>query len=292
MSRSAFLVIVPLILAPLMFAVCASTASAQTPPHFVEITVPLATTGLNPAFRTSIATYEWQTDSGSPDPAEVRWIMVPASEHNGSLSETEDYVRTNPDAPEWSAWYPYAPPSTGTSWTSPPMELGLYVFAVEGKDAAGNTDGDFTLDRNLRRVVVNTRSTGPLLKVTGEYIDDILTAVTQTLVTDIALAAGTPVSFCWEATGEWYGLPVTGYRYGWDLSDPDDDGSWPMPFTPFAQPVECSADRSFTSGVHVFYVEVIDYDGFKSRVPIRVTITGAVPVELTTWGRIKSLYTP
>jgi len=203
---------------------------AQNPAPLVEITIPLQV-GLNPAHRPPVATYEWQTLSGSADPAEVRWIIVPLVEHNNDWYEAEQYVRDNADAPEWSPWQPYSPPGTGTSWTSEPaLDYGLYVFAVQGRDGAGNVDAEFTLDRNLRRVVVGRRTTGPLLKVTGAFIDDIYTSVTSTPVTEVELEGGTPVSFCWEATGEDYGLPVTGYRYGWDVTDPGDDDAWPMPF--------------------------------------------------------------
>ena len=48
--------------------------------------------------------------------------------------------------------------------------------------------------------------------------------------------------------------------------------------------------KHLTDGAHTFYVEVIDYDGFKSRVPIQITFTTSVPVESTTWGRIKADY--
>jgi hypothetical protein len=278
-----------LLFVPLFLLLCHIPASAPAQVQYLEITIPFAN-GLNPAARTPVATYEWRTLPGSPDPVEVRWIMVPTVEHNNDFNETEDYIRNNPDAPEWSPWTPYSPPSTGTSWTSPPLDLGLYVFAVQGKDGSGVVGGDFTLDRNMRRVLISNRSTGPLLSVTGEHIDDIVTTVTTTPVTEISLLPGTAVQFCWEATADDYGLPVVGYRYGWDIADPEDDDAWPMPFTPFAQTFECSAERTFTAGVHTFYVEVIDYDGFKSRVPIQITFTTSVPVENTNWGRIKSDY--
>jgi hypothetical protein len=263
---------------------------AETPPPpLVEVTIPLYN-GLNPASRTPVATYEWQTLAGSTDPAEILWIMVPLADHNNDWNETIDYIRSNPAAPEWSAWQPYSPPSAGTSWTSPPLDIGLYMFAVHGRDSGGITDDLFFDERNLRRVVVSLKTTGPALTVTGELIDDIVTTVTTTTVTEVGVAGNTPLVFCWEATAEDYGLPVTGYRYGWDVLDPDDDNAWPMPFTPFGQTVECSPGQSFANGTHLFQVEVIDYDGFKSRVPIRVQITAPTPVESSTWGRIKSLY--
>lgn len=280
-----------LVLAALLAAIGFSVPSsvAITVPPYVEITVPL-NTGLNPAHRTPVAVYEWQTAPGSDDPAEVRWILVPVAEHNDDFNETENYIRNNPGAPEWSSWQSYVPPSTGTSWTSPEIAFGYYVFAVQGRDQFGTTDGEFALDRNMRRIVVSQRTTGPALTVTGDLIDDIITATTETPVTGIDVGSGTPLFFCWSATGDAYGLPVTGYRFGWDLLDPNDDEQWPMPFTPFGQETECSPEQVFIAGTHMFYVEVIDYDGFKSRVPILVGITFPTPTESTTWGRVKSLY--
>jgi hypothetical protein len=131
-------------------------------------------------------------------------------------------------------------------------------------------------------------SAGPVLTVTGALIDDIVTSTTTTPVTVVDVAAGTSLSFCWSAAAT--GSPVVGYRYGWDILDPNDDEAWPMPFTPFGQDIECSPAMSFVAGSHIFYVEVIDNDGFKSRVPIQIHITAPVPTESTTWGRIKSLY--
>ncbi len=281
----------PALLALLLTLLCiiAPASSAITVPPRVEITVPLLTTS-NPAFRIPAATYEWQTAPGSDDPAEVRWIFVPVAEHNGDFNETENYIRNNPGAPEWSSWQTYASPSTGTSWTSPAVDFGYYVFAVHGRDDIGTVDWEFVLERNMRRILVGHRATGPLLRVNGDLIEEILTSVTVTPVTEIDVAGGTPLVFCWQATGKDYGLPVTGYRYSWDVVDPDDDNAWSMPFTPFSQETECSTEQVFNFGSHVFYVEVIDYDGFKSRVPIQVNVTAPTPTESSTWGRIKSLY--
>lgn len=262
---------------------------AQPSAEFLEITIPLRV-GLNPAVRTPIAAYLWQTYAGSPDPVEVRWIMEPLSLHNDDWPETMDYIRNNPDAPHWSAWQPYSPPDIGTFWVSPVLDLGFYVFAVQGRDGGGVTDTDFSEDRNMRRVMVGRRSTGPILWVNGDHIDEIITNRTDTPVTEIALNGGTPVSFCWTADASDYGLIVTGYRYSWDVTDPEDDDAWDMPFTTFSQEEECSPEDVFDSGIHTFYIEVIDFDGFKSRVPIQITYT-LVPVENTTWGHVKALYT-
>jgi hypothetical protein len=258
---------------------------AQPSTEFLEITIPLRV-GLNPAVRPPIASYWCQTYAGSPDPVEVRWIIEPLSNHNDDWYETMDYIRNNPDAPNWFAWQPYSPPDIGTRWISPVVEYGFYLVAVQGIDDGGITDTDFSEDRNMRRVMVGSRATGPVLSVTGEHISEIITNRIDTPVTEIDLNGGTPVSFCWTADASDYGLIVVACRYDWDVVDPDD---WDMPYTPFSGEEECSPEYVFDSGTHTFYIEVIDFDGFKSRVPIQVAYT-LVPVENTTWGHVKALY--
>jgi len=262
--------------------------AVTTPPPLVETVVPLK--NYVSAQRWPDATYEWQTAPGSADPAEVRWIMVNRADHGDDYAQAEEYIRNNPDAPEWSPWQTYAPPTTGTSWTSSNLDWGHHVFAVHGRDINGNTDTEFVWWRNLKRITITPNTTGPGLFVTGDLIELISTAVTTTPVTEIDVPAGTPIIFCWEANADAMGLPVTGYRYSWDVLDPDNDDDWSMPFTPFSQETECSATKTFGFGTHVFYVEAIHYDGFKARAPIRITVTAPTPTEATTWGRIKSLY--
>ncbi len=256
--------------------------------HYLEITIPLQN-GLNPATRPPVATYQWQTIAGSPDPAEVRWMMISAIPFNDNYHQTEEYIRNNPDAPEWSSWQTYAPPA-GTSWTSPPMDFGRYVFAVQGRDGSGNAELDFSLDRNIRRVMVATRSTGPYFKVKGTGIDSVITTQPDRPPVEIELESGTPAVYCWTADASFYGGVVTGYRYGWDIADPNDDSQWEIPFTPFVNPEECSPSKTFTSGVHTFRTEVIDNDGYTSRVTIQITYLLEVPAEKSTWGRIKAKY--
>jgi hypothetical protein len=159
-----------------------------------------------------------------------------------------------------------------------------------GKDSEENVCTEFTLDRNMRRILVCVRTTGPLLIVTGEYIEDIITRTTETPLTEITLNTGTPVSFCWSADASAYCGVVTGYRYGLDINDLDDDDQWTIDFTPFVGEEACSPTYTFYFGVLVFYVEVIDNDGYKSRVPIKIHYLPDVPVEQTNWGRIKAFY--
>lgn len=147
----------------------------------------------------------------------------------------------------------------------------------------------YLLVRDAREILITSNNSGPDLYVTGDLIDQISTAVTTTPVTGNEVPAGTPVVFCREANADVLGLPVTGYRYGWDVVDSDNDDAWPMPFTPFGQKTECSGEQTFHFGTHLFSVEAILYDGFKARVSVLITMTDPTPTESTTWGRIEAL---
>jgi hypothetical protein len=180
----------------------------------------------------------------------------------------------------------YLPPDVGTAWTSPSMDYGAYVFAVQGRDAMG-VEEQIVEPWNARRIRIQLFETGPLLTVTGDLIDPIVTSVTTTPVTEITVGGGTSFFFCWTADASMYGGVVTGYRYDWDIVDPD---AWEADFTPFPTPSVCSTPRAFFAGVHRFDVEVVDNTGHKSRVPILIHVEPVTPVAQTTWGRVKALY--
>lgn len=260
-----------------------------TPLRFLETTNPVRFS-LNPSDVSPVTTYEWRTLPGSDDPAEVRVILLSTHPFNSSFNQTLTYIRTVPNAPEWSAWMPYLPPGVGMSWTSPPMDLGTYVFAVQGRDATGVAEPEIDETRNALRIRIANRVTGPSLTVTGDMISPINANTTTTPLTEVTVAGGTPVSFCWTADASQYGGVVSGYRYAWDITDPDDDSQWGTDFIPLPAQGVCSSPETFLLGQHLFTVEVVDNTGHKSRVPILVHVDPASPVEPTTWGRVKALY--
>jgi hypothetical protein len=271
----------------LVVASLASPAAAQ--PTFLEITYPVAGLGLTPRDVARVTTYAWQTFEGGTDPAEVRFVLLSTIPFGNSYLQTLNYLRTVPNAPEWSPWMPYSPPDVGTSWTSPEIDYGNYIFAVQGRDALGETEL-LIEPRNAARITITLRESGPLLTVTGDLIDPIVTSVTSTPLTEITVGAGTEIVFCWTADASTYGGVVDGYRYQWDMTDPDDENQWETGFIPFPSPSVCSAPEEFFAGDHLFHVEVIDNAGYKSRVPILVHVLPTTPVEQATWGRVKALY--
>jgi len=250
------------------------TARTLSPTVFVTIPVP---SGLNPAEFPPVATFKWTaTDyidnvAQVQDPADVRHILIPVPEQE--WDSTLAYIRDHPAAPEWSEWKPYnLPNDEGKSWTSTPLDFGFYLFAAQARDEAGAVSPVFDLSANVRRVVIGPRNSGPILIVTNPFIGTTQTASPNTPPVIVDLPAGVGMFFEFEASAEHYGGLVSGYRYGWDILDLNDDEQWEVDFTPFIGERAQSPARTFFFGTHSFFVEVVDNSGFKSRIEVRINI--------------------
>ena len=237
----------------------------------IRITIPRPT-GLNPALLPPISTIQWVAERTK----RVRWILLSTLDFDQSWVETEAYIRDNQDAPEWSEWHKYKPhKSEGTSWQTPPLDFGPYVFAVQAR-GPGHVVTDIALGQSMVRLLISNRMTGPVFRVFNRYIGSILTSTTTTPPTVLDIPSGVPMSFTLSASAEAYGGVVSGYRYGWDISDPDDDSQWEIDFTPFIGDLARVPPRAFFSGWHTFHAEVVDNWGFKSRVPVETNIIPTV----------------
>jgi len=284
---NARLLVIPLVIHSAFLAMTAP-ALAQPEPTFLVVTSPIFFP-ITPSDVPPVWTYEWQTVDNGADPVDARYVLLSTLSFGDSYQVALAYLNSTEDAPEWSPWAPYVM-VVGTSWTSPAMANGNYVFAVQGRDETGTAEF-IEIGRNARFIKIAPRETGPLLTVDGEFINPITTSDTSTPVTEIHIPVNYPIMFCWTAEAEFYGGVVTGYRYGWDIADPDDDAQWEMEFTPFLAPQICSAPVAFQDGIHTFHIEVIDNSGYKSRVPILLDTTPGTLTRSTTWGQVKALYT-
>ena len=119
-----------------------------------------------------------------------------------------------------------------------------------------------------------------------------MTANVNTPTVFVDVSTGTEAVFCWAADASYYGGIGTGFRYGWDVLDPDDgdDPGWEIDWTPFVMMQECSVLRAFFFGTHTFTIQVIDNDGYKSRAAVTLNVLPTTPVEPSTWGFLKSTY--
>ncbi len=241
-------------------------------PPFLEMKIPVPS-GQDMALVPPITTFIWQTIDGVGDPDSAQWILVSTVPFDNDWNATLDYIRGNPDAPEWHPWQAYDPSNNvGTSWTTPPLDFGQYVFAVHGRAMDETASPDFNFSRNAVRVLVSRRTTGPLLRLTSDFHDPVISATTGTPVTLVELPAGTPVDFCWTGDASSYGGVVTAYRYGWDILDLADDTQWQVGWTASDGSETCTT-RIFFFGTHTFYVEVVDNNGFPTRIPVRINYT-------------------
>jgi hypothetical protein len=205
--------------------------------------------------------------------------MVSTKTHNNSYSETVTYLRTPESAPDWYPWSWYrAPQDSGKSWTTPPLEFGDYVFAIRAKDEAGAITAVLNEPLvpgqpfNVRRIKVAARLSGPTFIITSPLIGSVIAASCDYPLTIVDVPAGVNLPFTLSACAEHYGGTVAGYRYGWDILDPNDPDQWEIDYTPFVGSLATTPARAFNFGTHTFTAEVIDNSGFCSRIEVKVNI--------------------
>jgi hypothetical protein len=249
--------------------------TARTLSPTVDITYP-EYGGLNPLPTPSIATFHWiakdyiDNIDSQQEPAFVRWILVPRFEDDVDWQQTLEYIRQNPDAPEWSAWQDYWTPSnTGNSLTTEPLDFGGYMFAVQAKDEAGAVTPVFDERRNVRRIFVQTRFCYPIITL----CNDLLNLCWHSNINHWAsldLPANTPLTFTIEFRD--YGIGSTfEYCYGWDMTvDPYDPSctDWtPYPGQPVTVPVQ-----AWFFGSHTFVVVARNNSGYASYMGVKFNI--------------------
>jgi hypothetical protein len=205
------------------------------------------------------------------DPESTRYILVPFV--NNNFDETIDSISVYADS-MWSPWMFYdSNNDTTRSAVSPTLEIGgNYVFAVQAKDEAGAITPIFDEQHNVRRLLASKRTTGPALTVNNKFIGNVAGASISTPIVIFDMPEGIPLIFTWTATAAHYGGLVSGYRYGWDIVNLNEDDEWEVDFTPFIGSGAASPERTFYFGTHTLYVEVVDNSGFKSRVGIRINV--------------------
>ncbi len=108
-----------------------------------------------------------------------------------------------------------------------------FGFAVRGVDEAGAVEPLLVLNRNLLWLVARDKASFPALTVSssafganewrGWYID----------IEEYEVPLGSMFEFSISANADWYGGLITGYSYGWNLTDPNTtatdpsgDGAW------------------------------------------------------------------
>ena len=247
------------------------TATTLSPT--ADITIP-AYSGLGPARVPAIATFHWtavdyiDNTQNTQDPDSVRWILLDCRDFNDDPEATLDYIRTHPNSPDWSNWHSCLGPN-GQSWTSPPLDRGTGMFAVQAKDEAGAVTPVFDLERNVRWIY--TTSDGwPLLTLKNEFIPTLASTILGQNCWIVNFPAGLDLVFEWSGSAESYGGTITGYRYGWDVADLNKDEDWAIDWTPFTGIWASSPSTTYYYGTHTFHVEIKNSSGYTSRICLKM----------------------
>ncbi len=153
---------------------------------------------------------------------------------------------------------------TGLTPTSAGGGAGFYLFFVQAKDEAGAISSHYEDGKNLRKIRV-VSSLAPKVTVTEPVLGVRVSSNNQTY--DFTVAENQVLRLTWSATAAAYGSEITGYRYGWDILDTENDEEWST-----WSLATTSTQASFVSGSHSFFLEARDYSGTTTRVVYRLVV--------------------
>jgi hypothetical protein len=175
------------------------------------------------------------------DPKEVRWTLQQVQLDGNDVPVGFPDILFDLDENEWSPWFAWnAADSTGQEAVFldrlPQGAVDTpFLFAVQGRDDAGAVTPQFDLDtpeQNNAAVFLLTNSipVGPSLTVHAS-IDTLMVGewdfVGSSATMQTAMVTGGAVSVSWDVMEtSHYGANPGEYRYGWNISDPDNDDLW------------------------------------------------------------------
>lgn len=183
-----------------------------------------------------VLTFGWTgTDPDNPEdePADVRYMLLPIGGPNDPcLTETVFRAQAGTliqsDDPRWSRWIAYgAPQDSGRSVTLPRQDVGnSYLFVVQGRDVAGAVTPTFNWGVNVRHIRIGTDKF-PLLTVSETFLGTSTFVSTNGLKT-FEIVSDQPLEFEWGGDASSYAGLIEAFRYGFNISDPDDpnDPGW------------------------------------------------------------------
>jgi len=106
---------------------------------------------------------------------------------------------------------------------------------------------------------------------------------------ELVVEVDVALEFSWLADASGYGGIITGYRYGWDVADPDDpdDPGWATDFQP---DLLSAPPQSFSEGLHSLHILAQDSEEGMSRAWFLLDVQPNVPAVTTSWGSVKAVF--
>lgn len=224
-------------------------------------------------------------DADSRLPTRVRFLWKPAILPSGAYAAAEghfvganlDYL-VSFDDPDWTDWQAYDPDDDTRRFSQGGNESFdgdgdriFYLFAVQVMDTAGAVSIGRTYARQVSNVSIVELA--PTLHLVEPYIAEKTGSGLHVDLQMSHIAGGRELNVSWLADASSYAGRVVSYRYGWDIADVEDasDPNWAVP--PANTPQNRRAPTiSFSSGIHVLTVEVLDDSDqiTRGRVPVTV----------------------
>ena len=207
------------------------------------------------------------------DPIASRYTSPLVAVRRNSALEYVGYPDTLYDLPPsgWSRWRRWdAADGSGRRAISERLESvegttrGYYLFAVQAMDEAGAVTPVFdatTPDRNNVVRVAVFDGFGATLIVDDPFLGQYHFAGASAPRV-LAIAAGQPVRFHWRGDASAYGGSIVAYRYGWNLSNLDDDQQWDQNW---CATCTTAPQKFFIAGRQRFYLETRDNAGTVTR---------------------------
>jgi len=144
-------------------------------------------------------------------------------------------------------------------------DSGFYQFFVQAMDEAGAVTSHFEDGVNLRRLRVVT-SLRPMLVLQSPLFG--LRVCGGAASYQFEAATDLPIAVSWRATAADYGSEITGFRFGWDIQDPENDAEW-SDWSLNAT----STEAAYPEGEHRLRVQCEDLSGNRSEAQLDFLIT-------------------
>ena len=209
-------------------------------------------------------------DGRTQDPQAVRWVLVPlTSAEAASPALVRERLYDLPEA-AWSDWVVWGPSDSTRQARlydviAPSAADSFYTFAIQGLDDAGAITPQFGdrafVDNNFVILHVDAAlPVGPRVPVRdtqsnlGSWVFD---GDTAPLIL-VPAASADSVTLTWGPMDTvHYGGKSRDYRYGWNITNPGDDGQWSAWGT-----VRTAPAREIQAGGDRFFLQARDDLGF------------------------------
>jgi len=224
-------------------------------------------------------------------PTRVRYLLKTAQlpDQTGYITSKYQYDRAVDQLitfsdPGWSDWIPYGQDDEDRSvtFTRPERDAQgeriAYLFAIQAQDTAGAVSLDRGYARTVHNFVIDS-SKRPLLVVRERFLGTF-SGVSVIAPSTIDIAKNQPLRFQWSGDASSYGGTIAGYRYGWDVTEPDDpnDPGWQVQFGLSDAHMEAPV-RTFGSGQHTLLIQCIDNSGLMTEARIILSVVPVPNVE-------------